>query len=974
MDGNVFGAGRGFNGEAITAGSVGGNVVTNITGGTILGSVYGGGRLASVGIGFNAPTDSKYGQFTEDTISKGKTYGHITVNISGGTIGNDLEFIAPIPDNIPEGLPDSIDKWTDENWTTWKKHNRIPNTTFDKETRRPTHTKGGNVFGGSMGRLDKLDGTINPMWPQLGQTKTTNVNISGDNTVIKGNVYGGGELGTVRDSSIIVVGKESMTGTTITNPTIEHDVYGGGYGSSDTRESSKASVESEDASDNTHLYTYTPMQWAGIVGIETNVNIYGGHVKRNVYGGGEMATVGIINYEVYGEGEENEGEYKYITKHDDESNGFILSWPYELNYVPGYEGVTTVNIKGGRIGLSGKDYMGPWGSNDVILNKDKDGNQIEEDNGDVYGGGKGIAGDRYTTIFCANVHTTEVNIDLPTPEFDDIEILTKPVTENGESKTKYSLNLKNPTNGISSGIAGSVYGGAEDGHVIKDTKINIKGGYIGHGVYGGGKGKGTFETTLLKLGSTTETYPAKIYSITAGRVFGNTEINMSGGWVMRNIYGGGNMGSVGVGNYAGAADDYSTSGYGEKITGNLWTTDFDPDEPITTDNKPDNAYYFLSSGKTTVTITGGTVGYLVNDSDKKKVSSKDDMPTGNVFGGCRGESAPTILDSPRYLYAPAFFSGYVNETLVIIGDSTKIKDNSYTGPTIYGSVYGGGQDGHVRRDTKVTINKAVIGIPYNTTNETIFSTDLNDLHWLHRGNVYGAGSGIGEYEYDFDYDGDYDSQTEVANSDPVSTTYRDKPIKEKDKSNSAGSVTRFSSVKIKGGTIYRNVYGGGSLSSVGAPKLGQNYVEYRKDDPDHSTEVGKQTLNEVIINGGTIGNTNSRTVGYGGNVYGASRGETGLGSGFATSVWTTVEANSGYIYGNVFGGGESGAVTKDTRVVIGGGTPISGSGGGSVQGRAAQPRQQSTETPQQTQPTAAPSGNAATESMRTRTYNTTRQQ
>ena len=974
VDGNVFGAGRGFNGEAITAGSVGGNVVTNITGGTILGSVYGGGRLASVGIGFNAPTDSKYGQFTEDTISKGKTYGHITVNISGGTIGNDLEFIAPIPDNIPEGLPDSIDKWTDENWTTWKKHNRIPNTTFDKETRRPTHTKGGNVFGGSMGRLDKLDGTINPMWPQLGQTKTTNVNISGDNTVIKGNVYGGGELGTVRDSSIIVVGKESMTGTTITNPTIEHDVYGGGYGSSDTRESSKASVESEDASDNTHLYTYTPMQWAGIVGIETNVNIYGGHVKRNVYGGGEMATVGIINYEVYGEGEENEGEYKYITKHDDESNGFILSWPYELNYVPGYEGVTTVNIKGGRIGLSGKDYMGPWGSNDVILNKDKDGNQIEEDNGDVYGGGKGIAGDRYTTIFCANVHTTEVNIDLPTPEFDDIEILTKPVTENGESKTKYSLNLKNPTNGISSGIAGSVYGGAEDGHVIKDTKINIKGGYIGHGVYGGGKGKGTFETTLLKLGSTTETYPAKIYSITAGRVFGNTEINMSGGWVMRNIYGGGNMGSVGVGNYAGAADDYSTSGYGEKITGNLWTTDFDPDEPITTDNKPDNAYYFLSSGKTTVTITGGTVGYLVNDSDKKKVSSKDDMPTGNVFGGCRGESAPTILDSPRYLYAPAFFSGYVNETLVIIGDSTKIKDNSYTGPTIYGSVYGGGQDGHVRRDTKVTINKAVIGIPYNTTNETIFSTDLNDLHWLHRGNVYGAGSGIGEYEYDFDYDGDYDSQTEVANSDPVSTTYRDKPIKEKDKSNSAGSVTRFSSVKIKGGTIYRNVYGGGSLSSVGAPKLGQNYVEYRKDDPDHSTEVGKQTLNEVIINGGTIGNTNSRTVGYGGNVYGASRGETGLGSGFATSVWTTVEANSGYIYGNVFGGGESGAVTKDTRVVIGGGTPISGSGGGSVQGRAAQPRQQSTETPQQTQPTAAPSGNAATESMRTRTYNTTRQQ
>ena len=924
VDGNVFGAGRGFNGEAITAGSVGGNVVTNITGGTMLGSIYGGGRLASVGIGFNAPTDSKYGQFTEDTISKGKTYGHITVNISGGTIGNDLEFIAPIPDNIPEGLPDSIDKWTDENWTTWKEHNRIPNTTFDKETRRPTHTKGGNVFGGSMGRLDKLDGTINPMWPQLGQTKTTNVNISGDNTVIKGNVYGGGELGTVRDSSIIVVGKESMTGTTITNPTIEHDIYGGGYGSSDARATSKASVESKDASNNTHLYTYTPIQWAGIVGIETHVNIYGGHVKRNVYGGGEMATVGIINYEVYNEGE-HEGEYIYLTKHADPDDGFILSWPYELKYVPGYEGVTTVNIKGGRIGLSGKDYMGPWGSDNITpLNLDSLTNPIEEDNGDVYGGGKGIAGDRYSTIFCANVYATEVNIDLPTPEFDDIEILTKSEYEVGkvEAKMKYSLNLKNPANGISSGIAGSVYGGAENGHVIKDAKINIKGGYIGHGVYGGGKGKGTYETTLKKLGAASDddTYTTQIYSITAGRVFGNTEINMSDGWVMRNIYGGGNMGSVGVGNYAGAADDYWDTGYGEKITGSLWTpsTSFNPNLPISTANIPvTNADYFLSSGKSKVTITGGTVGYLVNDKNKKKVSSKDDLPTGNVFGGCRGESAPNITESPRYQYCPAFFSGYVNETVVIIGDSSKIDDDSYTGPTIYGSVYGGGQDGHVRRDTKVTINKAVIGIPFNSDNQVIFKSDLDDLHWLHRGNVYGAGSGIGEYEYDFDYDGDYDSKT-GNNSEAVSTTYHGNPIKEKDKSTSAGSVTRFTNVEINGGTIYRNVYGGGSLSSVGAPKIFQDYVLYRKGDTITGHGVGKQTLNEVIINGGTIGDTISRAVGYGGNVYGASRGEAGLGSGFANSVWTTVEANSGHIYGNVFGGGEAGTVTMDTKVILGG--------------------------------------------------------
>ena len=49
VDGNVFGGGRGFSGEALTAGVVAGNINVTISGGTMLGSIYGGGRLASVG-------------------------------------------------------------------------------------------------------------------------------------------------------------------------------------------------------------------------------------------------------------------------------------------------------------------------------------------------------------------------------------------------------------------------------------------------------------------------------------------------------------------------------------------------------------------------------------------------------------------------------------------------------------------------------------------------------------------------------------------------------------------------------------------------------------------------------------------------------------------------------------------------------------------------------------------------------------
>ena len=927
VDGNIFGGGRGYDGNNLLAGCVNGNILTDISGGTMLGSIYGGGRMASVGLDFSSTASSQSGHFKEDetTGTNPKTYGHIAVNISGGSIGNDTEDILV------------------------------------------EHTKGGNVFGGSMGRLEKLSGAINPLWPQLAQVKTADISITGK-AHIKGNVYGGSELGTVRDSTFVTIGgtRNKTTGVTSASgsPIIERDVFGGGYGSSDGNDAHKASVNSKDANNNTIIFSYTPMQWAGIVGIASNVNIYGGQVKRNVYGGGEMASVGIINYEV-----DTHGVYKHIIKHDNEVNGFTLSWPYELPYIPGYEGTARVNICGGRIGLSGKDYMGPWDTSGNPTNFDNPilQNPVEMDNGDVYGGGKGLAGDRYLNAFCANVNNTEVNINYgTTPSFEDIVILEKTEYEwddagtNRTAKTKYSLKLTDPTNGMANGIAGSVYGGAENGHVLTDTKVNITGGYIGHGVYGGGKGKGTYEVTLNKINSDLiediaskpeatkptqddNTYTTKIYSILAGRVLGNTEVNMSGGWVMRNIYGGGNMASVGKGNYAGGLDDYSADGlspgYGEMINGNLWTpsTNFNPNLPISSGNVPVTmADYFLGSGKTKVIVTGGTVGYLVNEAnkEKKKVSSKDDLPTGNVFGGCRGESAPNVTETPRYIYCPAFFSGYVNETYVKIGktrdeftgENADAVFEADKGPTIYGSVYGGGQDGHVRRDTKVDINKGEIGIPYSIANQGIFGTDLDNLHWLHRGNVYGSGSGIGKYEYDFNYDGDYNDKVNYG------TGARKTATLEKDFSTSAGSVTRFTEVNINstmngksGNIIHRNVYGGGSLASIGPPKIGQDYEAYKKGDTADNHGAGKQSFCEVNVSG-TVGTPDGYVTGfkynpvYGGEVYGASRGDKNVNPAqFGTTVWTLVKIKNGAtIMNNVFGGGDAGIVKKDSEVIVGG--------------------------------------------------------
>ena len=878
FDGNVFGGGRGFSGEALTAGSVGGNITLDIENGTMLGSVYGGGRLASVGIDFTNADDPLYGQFQQD--GGGKTYGYVTVNIKGGIIGNDAEIITK------------------------------------------QHTTGGNVYGGSMGRITKIDGTsLNPIWPRLAQVKGTNVNITGG--TIKGNVYGGGEFGTVYSNTYVTIGgsRSSYGASAVASgtSTIYRDVFGGGYGSADYTDTYRTVLQTAGAT-----YVYTPTMFAGLVGGDTYVDICGGWVKKNVYGGGEMASVGIINYEC----DPTTLEYKYIHKHTDVDNTFALSWPYEYEYLPIPGGTTHVTVTGGRVGITGKDFMGPFDANGdpldsdgiTVLSEDKanetDAKKIKDarlDNGDIYGGSKGVAGDRYDMAFCANVKNTEVIINYTT---------NSATPSNYKDKTGTKISNYVYTNDC---LPGSVYGGGENGHVYDSTKVTLTNGLVGHAIYGGGKGKDTYTKTLTKIGGG-GTYEAKIYGLIAGKVYGNTNVSMTGGYVVRNIYGGGNMASVGVGNYAGGADDYSTAGYGEKAGGNLW------------DSVSVNSQKFLSSGRTTVLVTGGQVG--------KADGEKDGLPYGNIFGGCRGESAPNILESPRYEYCPAFFTGYVNETRVTIGTTGQVSSDADAGqagkaPLILGSVYGGGQDGHVRRDATVTIKSGVIGLEHTAANITAVGTqdenknavDLNHFKWLHRGNVYGAGSGIGEYNYDFNYDGDNKDDTDPTKveegtyTNPLRPGAQAQPIKEVDVSTSAGSVTRFATINILGGIIHRNVYGGGSLASTGAPKIPPISIDgYRKGDTEPGHGKGKQTLNLVNIKGGTIGIVSDYNAGYGGNVYGASRGQAvdtrfNDQASFATAIWTEVNVkNNPQIVGSVYGGGELGTVKQGVDVNISGGT------------------------------------------------------
>lgn len=866
VDGNVFGGGRGFSGDALTAGSVGGNVTLNISGGTMLGSVYGGGRLASVGTPFVFVDNPLYGQMQADDYSNPAhpvTHGHVTVNISGGVIGNDYES------KLHVGNPALAEG----------------------------RSYGGNVYGGSMGRLTKIDGTtVNPMWPNLGKVKNTSVTISGDNTIIKGSVFGGSELGTLSSNeSDVTAGKPSGNAKVVINGgTIWRNVFGGSYGSVDTIMVAPLHVHNTNLDETVQV---TPMMRAGRIDGNTKVEINGGWVKKCVYGGGEMASVGTLT--------------EWPTKHENETKCFALSWPYEFKY-QAKTGIDTVLVTGGRIGLTGKDYMGPWNSaGEPIYYAESDVNQLtpikydltttdganalkekREDNGDVYGGGKGKAGNRYTMAHCANSSNTVVIVEYPSTN-TATPANYKPTYPSGSAidyeTAFYSKWSDWATYGALGCLPGSLYGGGENGHVNNRAYVTFNNGLVGHSIYGGGKGTDTYVTQLEhdQDGPTNpdtdqpewhagDTYDAEITSITAGKVYGNTYVTMNGGYVVRSVFGGGNRASVGKGNYAGGPGDFTPAGYGEQWTeNNMYLRDT----------------LVTYSGHTYVNIFGGTIGTING--------MKDDLPTGNVYGSSRGEPAPNVRQTlhPRIHYYPEFFLGYVNHTHVVIGDA----EDETNGPRLYGSVFGGGEDGHVRWSTQVTVNKGEIGNKYDTeTIAAVGTADLTDYQWRGRGSVHGAGAGLGKYQ------------------DATGSHF----------STSAGSVTQFTEVTINGGIIHQNVYGGGPLSSVGPPAMGQETV------PSTAYSLAKVNIHSAIGDADVVKATEHNEIDnpiagrYGGSVFGASRGVFNFDADptlsidkFATTMFTEVNLFDGaQVPGCVYGGGQLGQVKNDTKVNMRGGT------------------------------------------------------
>ena len=575
MDGNVFGGGRGFGGEALTAGNVGGAVEVTINDGSVLGSVYGGGRLASVGYGLYLvdeevngvkpygtmrPDDQYDGSYTNPSTEDASTYynkgrGKITININGGTIGND-----------------------------------VANAKY-----------GGNVFGGSMGSVVKQDGTSNTQWDKFATAKKTTVNVTGG--TIKRSVYGGGEMGTVTEDAIVTVsagtiGAEGNGGVEFGN------VYGGGKGYFDQEHPEKLDYV-----------------LAGIVKGNTNVTISGGTVYHNIYGGGAYGSVGDITL----------GNATYVPGLESVSK-MPISWVRKTGDTGKDTGTANVTITGGTIGTSGlengmifgssrgdvsapgaiHDHMA-WVYDAIVTIGDKDNPSVNSPliRGSIYGSGEN------GHIF----NDTQVDINGGTIGIligDHSEVTSNGVTYIGADYPSrgnvYGGGCGTDKYDTSGDYVGDTYNPLA-GVVLGTTTVNVKGGHVAHNIYGAGamgsvgnvsdvtsgNGKATINITGGRIGddgvndgniygsargdldytkpnlsdlaqvketdvnisytnatASTSDNEDRTTQLIAGSVFGGGEagivtgsvaVDMEGGLILHDLYGGGAMANSNTGNW-----------------------------------------------------------------------------------------------------------------------------------------------------------------------------------------------------------------------------------------------------------------------------------------------------------------------------------------------------------------------------------------------------------------------------------------
>ncbi|MBQ9853983.1 MAG: hypothetical protein IJO57_03000 [Bacilli bacterium] len=748
----------------------------------------------------------------------------------------------------------------------------IGNETYVNNNNTLWGAEAGSVFGIGNGS----DGSST-----IGSSDNSIIIIDGKAN-IKRNVYGGGNFGATGVSSDL---DSTYTKIIINGGFIDGSVYGGGNRNGAGSTDKAATITVTMTGGNVVGSVYGGSNVLGTIYGSTNVNILGGEISTNVYGGGqggytnnnspgtfvrnavnivvgdtESIYTPIIDGSVYGgsafgtvNGTTNTTQISTSDTNVTVNKGIIT------NVYGGGQGNDTyqayvlgdikVTINGGNITnvFGGNDKNGiPNGNIEVYIN---DGT-IES----TYGGGNETS-----------AHTTNVYLNGGTSEkvFGGSNI-------SGEVETSNVIS--------EDGTFDSIYGGNNQGGTTEVTNVEINGGNINY-VYGGGEKTSVLEST-------------------------NVEINNCS---VTNVFGGSNL------------------------QGEI------PNSYITINNGTiENTYGGNNQGGTTevthIEMNSGTINYIYGGGLKAETGETNvNIHKGtvtNVFGGGSEAGASTTnvglgLADIEYVYGGSNLSGDVTTSNIFNIEETG------SGTLTINTLYGGNNQGGVTTNSNIDLTDGEIDIIYGGGNqantvETNVSIDSVKVTTA----IYGGGNEAETNKVTLSVKnttvGSASKSGNIfggGNAAPINTTV-DLTISENTKvygnvygGGNLGSVLGTVETTINNSEITENIYGAGNLASVGS----------NTNETSATLEVTNSKAlniygggNAAAVNGSTDLTVSSSTVTNG--IYGGGNGELTVESGNTedakVSGNTTVNINNNTVTNQVFGGGNAAPVDGNSNVTI----------------------------------------------------------
>ena len=729
----------------------------------------------------------------------------------------------------------------------------------------------------------------------IGSNDNSYLTIDGEAN-IKGSVYGGGNYGATGVSSSLS-STESIIN--IIGGTIQQDVYGGGNQNGAGSSSTSATVTINQTGGTVNGSIYGGSNQSGTIYGNTNVNVLDGTVTTNVYGGGKGQNTFVRN---------------------------------NANVTIGSTTPDVPNINGTVYGGSAYGTVNGTTTSNATSNANT---KVTVNNGiikgSVFGGGQGSSS--YTPYVLGNINVTINGGDISTvyggnDQAGSHDKTNEVYLKGGLISNVYGGGNKSSVSVTNVYLQGSevtnLYGGSNQSGTVNTTNVKLQSGKVGN-AYGGNNKGGTCNNAIVLVEGTARV-TNNVYGGGNEVDTSSTNVNLtSAGATIPNVYGGGNSASVyttqitkgnvkvtnlfGGSNKAGTVQQSYINHNGGQ-TGTLYGGNNSGGSTLLT-----NIYY---SGGTTTNVYGGG-----NKAASTTTNVNIYSGTANtIYGGGSNAGATTSNVNANYgtiteIYGGSNYSGKVNTTNVKVttnvtsiyggGNQAEIGTSNVevTAGTI-GTIYGGGNLAEVEGNTSVLVNNITVnhniygGGNYGVVNgsSNVKITDTTVL-----GSIYGGGNGEtatlkGNTHVSLD------GHTVVGTSTSVAPHYGS--VFGGGNQAYTGNITTnasTSTVDIAGATIYGNVYGGANTSVI----YGNTHVNIGLDNIED-----KSLKKDTIYIKGHV---------FGGGEANAEGSENYDWYFISVTEGTMIKVNgNGYtnfnIYGSFYGGGNASSASGESNLII----------------------------------------------------------